>query len=423
MKYLSALFLLFSLSLSPFLIAQRLVCDTLHISLMDVAAGDTSFADLKYQLHVRMNLSVENNDSDTLVLKTNVKISQGLEPKNLQAFCVDSDGTERHLQTQVKSLPAALPMMEDQELIIILPDQKCTDLVVGYDVIGTGFFFSRFADNYPNVLTYYPREEYIYPMNIQIKETRIHVPGSFRFFADREMCFDSCIGQVNLTCFNSAAFTKEDKQYGKATISVYIPDTLSSEMKYQEKLNTFYSYLSNLSDFYPSPRNLNMLMINWRDDDARQAFGVSFRSHSVVDINLTAEGMLHEMIHQSFPVYVKSPSKGEFLIKESLIEWLTMYITNQTESIKTDIKPAGGQNLFDAVVNNNETRSLIYQYGPALLQQMAANGNEKQMAGAIISFLSDKDAQLTDYTEFINHLSRYFPQTAIKELDTKVRGI
>lgn len=412
-ELLISLFLLEHLCV-PTAIGQTINCDSIDFSLIPISQND-SMADFKYRLHVKMNLSVSGMKNDTLVLNTNVKVAQALGPENLKAFLLQNNDEKVILPSCIENIPQ--PLKDTQLLKIVLPRHHESSLVISYDVIGSGLFFYIFGQSYPNVLAYYPREEYVYPMNIPINKVRTTAPDSLLAFCDFRK------GEVNLTFVNKKHFKKETINYGNIQLRTFIPDSIVNNDDYRLQIDKFYAHIKKLSACLKTPRTLNVIFAKWRDEKTRHAFGLSFGNHSVFDIKFQAEGMLHESIHQAFPYYIPNMSGGEYFMKESIIEWLTLFLTGQLMQLDTSSCTAINGNLYNTHINHFETRSLIYTTGPIILQKAALKSGEDRLASAIISFLVTKEDKETNYVEFIQHLHENLPENIVKELDAMVRGM
>lgn len=406
----------------PIILGQIVKCNDMNVGLIPIPQEDTEFADFKYRVQVKMNLSVSNIKNDTLVLKTTIKAAQGLEPRNLKAFLVNDQQEKTLLPSFVQNIPGDQPFKDVQLLNIVLPGCQNPHLVVHYDVIGTGFFFYLFEQNYPNVLAYYPREESIYPIDIPIKEVRVSAPDDMLVFCGLRDDSGVHHGEVNLTFINKDAFKKEATDWGDLKLNTYIPDSIVNNTIYRQQIDKFYSYINNLSAYVKVPKALDIILVRWRDEKTRNAFGVSLGNHSIFDIKFPAEGMLHEVIHQAFPHEVLDMSGGEYFIKESIVEWFALLLSGQLEKIDMSLIETTDVDLYDIHINNSKTWPSIYELGPAILQNIATKSGEEVFASAIISFFLEKEGKVTNYAEFLNHLCIYLPETTVEELDSMVKG-
>lgn len=411
-KLLISLFLLGHLYV-PTAGGQTIDCESIDFSLIPISQND-SMADFKYRLHVKMYLSVSGIKNDTLVLNTNVKFAQALGPENLNAFLLQNNEERILLSSYIENIPQ--PLRDTQLFKIALPKYQKLNLIVSYDVIGTGLFFYIFGQSYPNVLTYYPLDEYVYPMNIIIKKARATVPDSILSFCDLRN------KEVNLTFINKKHYKKETTDCGNIKLHTFIPDSIVNNNDYRLQINKFHAYIKRLSACLETPKTLNVIFVKWRDEETRHAFGRSFGNHSIFDIKFHAEGMLHEAIHQAFSYYIPNMSDGEYFMKESIIEWLTLFLAGQLTQLDTSLSPSINSNLHNTHINSIETWSLIYKTGPAILQKVALKSGEEQLASAIISFLIAKEGRETNYVEFIQHLNAYLPDNLVRKFDEMMKG-
>lgn len=407
-----------------FICGQTIQCDYIDFELVPISKENTEFVDFKYQVQIEMNLSVANIKNDTLVLKTNIKAAQGLEPKNLKAFLVDDKQEKKLLPSFVKNIPGNQLFNDIQLLNILLSGHQNSNIIINYDVIGTGFFFYLLNQNYPNVVAYHPWQEYIYPMNIPIKEIRVNAPDNMLSFYSMRDNSGIHNEEVNLTFINKEAFKKESAEWGKVKLNTYIPDSIVNNITYREQIDKFYSYINKLSAYIQVPKTLNIILLLWRDEKNRNAFGKSLENHSICDIKLSDKSILHEAIHQAFPNDVLAMSEGEYFIKESIVEWLTVWLSGQLKKVDMSLIGTTNTNLYNIHINDRETWSLIYKVGPAILQKIATKCGEDKLASTIISFFLEKEGKVTNYTEFLDYLRTHahLSENTIEELDSMVKG-
>lgn len=406
----------------PVIFGQTVECNYIDFELVPIPKEDTAFTDFKYQVQVKMDLSVSNITNDTLVLKTNIKAAQGLEPKNLNVFLINDKQEKTLLPSFVKNIPGEQLFKDVQYLNIVLSGHHNSHLIVNYDVIGTGFFFHLFNQSYPNVLAYYPWEESIYPINIPIKEVRVNAPDNMLAFCGLRNNSGIHNGEVSLTFINKEAFKKESTDWGKVKLNTYIPDSMVNNTTYRRQIDEFYRYINNLSAYVKVPKTLDIILVKWRDEKTRDAYGFTLRNHSVFDVKFPAEGMLHEAIHQVFPNDVVDMSGGEYFIKESIVEWLALFLSGQLKQIDMSLIETTNTDLYSTHINYWKTWLLIYKTGPAILQKIATKCGEDALASTIISFFLEKEGRVTNYAEFLNYLCIHLPKSTVEELDSMVKG-
>lgn len=408
---------------SPITLGQTVKCNCIDFEIVPISKEDTAFADFKYQVQVKMNLSVFNVKNDTLILKTNIKVAQGLEPKNLKAFLINDKQEKTLLPSFVNNLSGNQPFNDVQLLNIVLSGQQNPNIIINYNVIGTGFFFYLLEQNYPNVIAYHPWIEYIYPMDVPIEKVRVNAPDSLLTFCGiKNATSGTHNGEINLTFIKKEAFKKESTEWGKVTLNTYIPDSILNNTIYRQQIDEFYSYINKLSAYIKTPKTLDIILLVWRDAKRRNAFGKSLGNHSIFDIKFPAEGMLHEALHQAFPNDVAEMSDGEYFIKESIVEWLALSLSGQLEKIDMSLIGTLNADLYNIHINNSETWPAIYKTGPAILQKIAIQLGEDRVTPTIIFFFLEKEGKVTTYAEFIDYLRLHLPQNAIEELDSLVKG-
>lgn len=408
---------------SPITLGQTVKCNCIDFEIVPISKEDTAFTDFKYLVQVKMNLSVSDIKHDTLLLKTNIKVAQGLEPKNLKAFILNDKQEKTLLPSFINNLTGDQPLNDVQQLSIVLSGHQNPNILINYDVIGTGFFFYLLEQNYPNVVAYHPWVEYIYPMDIPIEKVQVKAPDSLLTFCNiKNSSAGIHNGEINLTFIKKEAFKKESTKWGKVKLNTYVPDSILNDTTYRQEIDKFYSYINKLSAYIKTPKTLDIILLVWRDAKRRNAFGKSLGNHSIFDIKFPAEGMLHEAIHQAFPNDVADLSDGEYFIKESIVEWLALSLSGQLEKIDMTLIDTSNVRLYDIHINNSETWSSIYKLGPAIMQKIATQIGEDIIASTIVSFFLKKEGKVTTYTEFIDYLRPHLPLNAIEELDTLVKG-
>jgi hypothetical protein len=164
----------------------------------------------------------------------------------------------------------------------------------------------------------------------------------------------------------------------------------------------------------------NLLMVDW-----------SFFTTKIVSI-------VHEFLHTQFsPGYVNS-YKGDFIINESLIEYLANYFMfyqdqdkyaeaiNKKRDIilnsKNDSIPR--ISIYKIIINNSETAQKIYVNGPVIIYDFAKMVGEDKFVKIVITFfLSNKDKGRVKYEDFINFLSKNnIDKKLINEFDKKMKS-
>lgn len=408
---------------SPITLSQTVKCNRIDFEIVPISKEDTVFTDFKYQVQVKMNLSVSDVKIDTLLLKTNIKVAQGLEPKNLKAFIINDKQEKTLLPSFINNVTGDQPFNDVQHLNIVLSGHQNPNILINYDVIGTGFFFYLLEQNYPNVVAYHPWVESIYPMDIPIDKVQVNAPDNLLTFCDIKNSSSGIHnGEINLTFIKKDAFKKESTTWGKVKLNTYIPDSILNNTTYRQEIDKFYSYINKLSTYIKAPKTLDIILLVWRDAKRRNAFGKSLGNHSIFDIKFPAEGMLHEAIHQAFPNDVAEMSDGEYFIKESIVEWLALSLSGQLETIDMSLIETSNAGLYNIHINNSETWPAIYKLGPAMVQKIATQIGEDIIASTIVSFFLEKEGKVTTYAEFIDYLRLHLPQNAIEELDSLVKG-
>jgi hypothetical protein len=397
--------------------SQDIICNSVEFNLIQIT--DTDDIDMQFKLKVDLDLSVSRLKCDTIKLKTNVKIYQ-LGPENLVAY-TQKDGELNPLRSWIKCQPESVLFKDTQFLTVILLDTSDANLFVSYDVIGTGFFFYIQNYNYRDVFCYHYDYEYFYPMDIPINKVDVIAPDSISIFCSHEKGVNK-EDEIYLTFLNNNYFKKETvpiKNVG--IINIYTPDSLVYDVTLIERKKEFFTYLNVLSSYnIMSNKNIDVLLMNWRNKKTRNAYGRVFGNHCICDYIVSSNSILHEILHMVLPSELDELSKGRYFIGESIIEWLTHYLSGRIGNIdiSQEIKE---QNLHDVNANHFDTWNLIYKVGPAILQKIANKSSEDVLANAIITFLQKNEKKVICYNDFLYHLQDYISTDLIKEMDLMVK--
>jgi hypothetical protein len=401
--------LLISLLFSVFAAnAQKLECEKLVFDLNNF--GSEHEAGLK----VNAVFKVKNLKNDTLIFRTNVRYSF-LGPQNLKADIYNNNGNLSPLTSWIDTQTATDQSGDIQLLKVLMPNKRNGTVQISYNVIGYDLFVV-FGDNDNEAFGLYQSErEHVYPMNIPIKEVQVlSPPDSMAYFLSYEKG-KRAIRDINLSFMLKNDYYKNTINRGDCHVDIYIPDTLGSDHNMQLNIDALDRCVNKLSACLPIPIDTDIIYLNWRDDKQRTAFGKALGNYVVCDIHFKDKDLLHELIHIYLPVNVKSPSKGEYFIKESIIEWLALFFSDRTIDIQTAID-ANSISLYDVLTNNHTTWSAIYTTGPAIIQQIAAKYGEKKMANLIISFLLKNRNRIVNYDLFIKYISRHLPHDLVEEM-------
>lgn len=417
MKQIIVYLSLLSIHLTAF--SQAVKCNHIEFSLIPIAPEDTAYTDFVFRLKVEMDISVFNIPNDTLTLKTKIKLGE-LGPENLSAYLVEQ--ADRPLVAWIDNHKEQIPFNDTQYLNILIPDiSRFNRLKISYTAIGTGLFFYLLGQNHPNVFAFHHWQEAFYPINIPIQAIHVISPdNSILAFSNLE---EDCAGNsiIDLTFINKKRFRKESFQDDKIKLHVFIPDTIADDSSYRDKLNTFYSYVSNLTVYMKEQKEINAILLQWRDEKNRRAFGMGLNP-SVFDLKFPAESMLHEVIHQICPCEVYDGTKGEYFIKESIVEWLSFYLSGKLEEIDTSVIATIKGSLYNTNINNHETWPLIYTVGTAILQEMAKEVGYESLLISIFSFFYDNAGKFVTYDDYITHLRLSFSADVVDKLDAMVKG-
>ncbi len=404
---LSILFI-FNISVS---FAQTLECKKIEFSFSPNAEKVEEVG-----LKVKVSLKVNDLENDTIILRTNVKMSF-FGPKNIKACLINRDGSVHPLISWVDD-QISVERSENIQLIkILIPNKKKATVQVTYNVFGS-IVFKHGKDN-DDFYTCQSSYEYYYPMNIPIREIKVSMPDSLKYFLSYKKEKKE-IKDINLTLINKNKYREKCITKGNLTVNLHIPDSLFNDKRIQQYVIDMQQYIDQFSTYLSSPKNTDVIYINWRDDKERRAFGEALGNHALCDIYFNSKDLLHELLHMFLPTSVKENSNGEYFIKESIIEWLALYLSNKTNEI--DIPDfTSPVSLFDTQINNHTTWNLIYIAGPSIIQQIASKCGEEKMAHIIICFLKKNQNRITSYDEFLTHIKGFLSNDLGDELDYLIK--
>jgi hypothetical protein len=373
-KIILFILLIFNISVS---FAQTLECERIEFS-FNPSVEQVEEAGLK----VKVFLKADDLKNDTIVLRTNVKMSL-LDPQNTKACLINKDGSLHPLVSWIDNQINTEQSENSQLIKILMPNKRKASIQITYNVIGS-IIFKHSPDN-EDFYTCQQSYEYYYPMNIPIRKIKVSSPDSIKYFVSYKKEKKE-IKDINLSFINKKKYNEKSIAKGNLNINLHIPDSLISDKRIQQYIIDMQQYMDRFSTYLSSPKNADIIYINWRDDKERRAFGEAVGNHAVCDINFNSKDLLHELIHILLPVNVEQYSKGEYFIKESIIEWLALFLSNKI--IDKEINNlAGSINLYEAQINNYTTWNLIYITGPLIIQQISSKSGEEKMANIIISFL------------------------------------
>ena len=377
---------------------------------------------------VKTTLRLNNPHSDTITLKTNVNISAFgfpmpmLGPRNLMVHSISSEGSLSQLNAWVEQQPRVADSLSDIQLLkFVLPDRniKHSIVEVEYDVIG-GASIARYSDN-DNFYSMQQRQEYFYPMDMAIKKIEVVVPDSMKYFLSYRKSGDESFNDINLSYIVKNHYTEYAVRGEKHDLNIYIPNIDIDKDNITESIYDLENCMNKFSKYLKEKHTADIIYMNWRDDVNRRAFGESLGSHIVCDINFGGEDLLHEVIHSFLPSTVQDNTKGEYFIKESIIEWLSLYISDIKIDALEDIEKSD-TSLFNTEINNHISWNTIYTYGPAVIEQVALKCGRDNMASIIVSFLENNIGKTITYDDFMEFIKIHLPIGLVLELDSLIKA-
>ena len=417
MKNIKRLFIFLSLFFNTSLcFAQKIICEEMDFFLEPTPEVDSKKETEILGLQVKATLKITNFRNDTIALKTNVKTSL-LGPKNIVAKLINK---KRDLSTLTSwiDFKTDSKSVEDYQIIkIIVPQKKKVRILITYNVFGSSLL--KYKPDNMDFFACQQQHEYFYPMNIKIKKIKISSPHNIKSFASYKIKKNT-VENINLSFINKKHYIEKSINECSLKINTYIPDTLRNNKDFLEKNKDLQKHMKKLSNYLFQEKKSNIIYINWRDEKSRRAFGEAMGNNIICDIKFSSKDLLHEIIHTFLPSEVEQFSKGEYFIKESIIEWLALFLSNKI--VKTDtLNAKSSTKLYDCHINNHTTWDLIYKTGPAIIQQVASKYGEERMASLIISFLEKNSNKIINYNKFTTYLNKYLSNNLSKEIDYFVK--
>lgn len=366
---------------------------------------------------IKATLRINNSNNDTITLKTTVKLS-ALGPTNLKVGLISPTGVF-YIPSWVEQHPGSEFLSDTQSLKFILPDTKSATVSMEYNVIGSLLF--RYQPENMHFYSIQQQYESFYPTDIPIKKVKMISPDSLKYFLSYKKNKGRIIKDINISLISKKHYKECLIQGDKYGIKIYIPDTLSYNAVIKEKIDDLQRHMDQFSIYMSDKQHSDIIYINWRDDENRRAFGESLGSYVVCDVNFGSKDLLHEIIHSFLPIEVEKSSKGKYFIKESIVEWLALFLS-ETEINNSEPIQEGSTSLYDIQTNDQYSWNEIYLYGPSIIEQIAMQCGRDKMAKIIISFLEKNKNKIANYESFINHLNIYLPSDLVIELDSLLKA-
>lgn len=405
------LFILFIFNIST-AFTQTIECEILEFSFNPNAEQEEEDG-----LKVKAIIKVNDIRNDTIVLKTNVELSV-LGPRNIKAYCLDRDKSLHPLVSWIDNEQNTEQSRNFQLIKILVPDKRKATIQISYNVVGLSSLRYCTGNDNEDFYTCQQRHEYYYPMNMPIREVKVSLPDSVKHFVSYKK-EGKIIRDINLSFINKNNYREKVINKGGLNVSLHIPDTLINNKRMQQNIVDMEQYLGRLSTYLSSSPKVDIIYINWRDDKTRSAFGEALGNHAVCDIHFNNKDLLHEALHMLLSTNIEESSKGEYFMKESIIEWLALFLSKK--AINTNLSDSTTSvSLYDAQINNHTTWNLIYITGPTIIQRIASKCGEEKMASVIFSFLHKNKNKEINYDMFITHVKKYLSNDLANELNSLV---
>lgn len=402
-KYIAFIIFLLTSSVS---FCQEIECDTLKFSLQPSKMVSLETSGLK----VEGILNVKGLVNDTLVLITEVETGDFLGPKNVKASMINEDGTVQNLQVWVQQNDNG-----SQQSIYLMPCPKDAKIQFSYYLFGS----SLIGGDDDTFAAYLYHREKFYPKNMHIRNISVITDEEFNLYTSDKKSNDE-IQDISLIFIQEEEYDKKIIDKANCKVTIFVPDSLSTDDKMLAKINILQQQIENLQRYISAPVLSTVFFTNWRNDNERFCFGQAVGDYVVCDINFDGQSLLHEILHNLLPSNVEKNTKGQYFIGESIIEWLSLYLSNQKPFRRGD-NLDNELTIYNVQVNNYKTFNIVYYIGPFIIQEVAAKYGEDKMAQCIISFLQEYKGKSVNYEDFIKYLTEYLSQESANELDHLVK--
>lgn len=385
--------------------SQEIECDTLKFSLQPSKMVSIETFGLK----VKGILDIKGLTNDTLVLKTEVEKGNFFGPKNVKASMINEDATVQNLKTWVTQNNNG-----SQQSIYITPCVNNAKIQFSYYTMGSSL---RGGDNDTFSAYLYNREKF-YPKNMHIHNISVMTDEELNFYTSYKKSNDG-IQDISLIFIQEGEYDKKIIEQANCKLTIFVADSLRTDEKMQTKINLLQQQIEDLQNYISSPVSSTIFFTNWRNNNLRLAYGQAVGDYIVCDINFDSQSLLHEILHNLLPSNLEQNSKGQYFIGESIIEWLSLYLSNKKPFRRGDSK--NEFTIYDMQINDNKTSNVVYYIGPFIIQEVATKYGEEKMAQCIISFLQEYKDKIINYEDFIKYMAEYLSQESANELDHLVK--
>ena len=392
---------------------QKIECNKANISLMpSITAGDSIM-----HLHVSMDIQT-NTIADTLVLETSVKIGEkdidsgvSLAPYNLvvTSFYDEKDTIE----SNVRNISGAMPFCDRQEIRIV--KGLHSRFTLDYDVKGTGVFFSLLKPNGTNIYEYCQELESVFPMHLNVKDLEIKAPDNFYIINDH----DNVDGKMSELLFVNKNYVSVDSfTMFETNIKLYSLKTepFPKNNRIKDELKRAFE---NLHQLYSFKKDITVLRVLYRAGEI--GAGHRINDICIADIDLNSISVFHECLHSIFENESDPQKKGSVFVSESIIEWLSRYLTGKEDTTKW--KKISNTPIYDLEKDDSNTAWQIYGRGPEIIDDIARKVGADKLALCLIGFLDSYRGKVMDYDMLIEYLNARISRRAVALMDRAVKGI
>ncbi|MDR1553180.1 MAG: hypothetical protein LBS69_06940 [Prevotellaceae bacterium] len=412
------------------LLSQKIVCDSLVISMMSVQEYNDKYIpmfkldenvsdSLMYMLHVNTYIDIEGNTSDTIMLQTERFL--GVMPAIIKIY--NDTNVFYDTITRIARLAVQQPIPVKT---YGLKNFKCEIKYAVMSII-VEYFFGNFSfDNYPKLIFF----QTDFGGNLlpnPIKRDIIYKSIYFKDIPDNFLSFSSFNpnnhdNTLDITFIDKNLYFFKNYETDKLNFNIYFPDTISMN-RFDLNKDDFFENISKLN--YYENKTIDIIMAYWTNAKKTAAFGKGFNNYIFCDTSfISGVSLTHEILHILYPIKTDK-QEGQFFIGESVIEWLANYLIygnfDMNRANRDKFNSKDRKSLYSLNRNDSNSWYLIYNWGADCIQQLANKTDSEKLFQTIINFLKHYKYQTVSYKQFLDWLYNIFPKEYIDNLNENVK--
>jgi hypothetical protein len=246
--------------------------------------------------------------------------------------------------------------------------------------------------------------------------TNIENPGIYSDINNVALCF------VDTTLFTQKRFRTEF-----CNVNIFVNDSTLTKNNLDRLANKIKDCLEYFSKNISSYRfkNFNIIEVDWLASGSTYFGGIAY----VYKSDIRTYTLFHELTHEwvGGQIKIKNNSKGEYLLKESLNDYLmTQFLRYEEGDSLYQVQIKNYIDLYNKYLTNNEDKSILditkYVHSThaiimykqvVLLDKLAQEVGYKKLNSVIFEFLKKSVGKEIETTQFLNLLKEEFGKPAI----------